>query len=201
MQISSTTGTSEAAPQSSAISPSSRAPGDGRCSAANKAPKTIIAYTAVLDRFGRYLAEQGMPTNVAGLSREHIEQYIADSLTAHKAATVALAARVLHIFFAWLVEEVKWPRSPAERVKPPAIPGKSPRRSSRLTTYVSCSRRARARTLLGTPRPRDDAHAAGYRHARAGELLGLSVKDVDLDQNVSFVMGKGRRPRACPFGR
>jgi integrase len=35
---------------------------------------------------------------------------------------------------------------------------------------------------------------------RRAEIAGLKVEDVDLDQQVAIVMGKGRRPRACPFG-
>lgn len=36
---------------------------------------------------------------------------------------------------------------------------------------------------------------------RLDELAGLTVGEVDLDQDVAVVVGKGRRPRACPFGR
>src|SRR5260370_30002217 len=35
---------------------------------------------------------------------------------------------------------------------------------------------------------------------RRAELLGLSVEDLDLDQDIAIVLGKGRRQRACPFG-
>ncbi len=35
---------------------------------------------------------------------------------------------------------------------------------------------------------------------RRAELLGLRVEDVDLDQDVAVVLGKGSRERACPFG-
>jgi site-specific recombinase XerD len=35
---------------------------------------------------------------------------------------------------------------------------------------------------------------------RSSELASLSVTDIDLDQDVAVVLGKGRRPRACPFG-
>ncbi|MGC8635413.1 MAG: tyrosine-type recombinase/integrase, partial [Candidatus Limnocylindrales bacterium] len=35
---------------------------------------------------------------------------------------------------------------------------------------------------------------------RRAELAGLRVADVDLDQDVALVLGKGRRPRACPYG-
>jgi site-specific recombinase XerC len=36
---------------------------------------------------------------------------------------------------------------------------------------------------------------------RRAELLGMVLDDVDLDQDLIFVLGKGRRERACPFGR
>jgi site-specific recombinase XerD len=35
---------------------------------------------------------------------------------------------------------------------------------------------------------------------RRGELAGLTVDDIDFDMDVAQVLGKGRRPRACPFG-
>jgi integrase len=35
---------------------------------------------------------------------------------------------------------------------------------------------------------------------RRAESLGLRVADVDFDQDVAVVLGKGSRPRACPFG-
>jgi integrase len=35
---------------------------------------------------------------------------------------------------------------------------------------------------------------------RLSELANLKVGDVDLDARVAIVIGKGRRPRACPFG-
>ena len=35
---------------------------------------------------------------------------------------------------------------------------------------------------------------------RLAELANLGLEDLDLDQDVAIVDGKGRRPRACPFG-
>ena len=35
---------------------------------------------------------------------------------------------------------------------------------------------------------------------RLDELSRLKVEDIDFDQNVAYVLGEGRRPRACPFG-
>ncbi len=36
---------------------------------------------------------------------------------------------------------------------------------------------------------------------RRAELAGLKVADVDFELGVAAVLGKGRRPRACPIGR
>ena len=33
------------------------------------------------------------------------------------------------------------------------------------------------------------------------EVAGLAVADVDFDADVRHVLGKGRRPRALPFGQ
>jgi integrase len=71
------------------------------------------------------------------------------------------------------------------------------------------------RLLLATCKPsKDDSDRAEFDKVRdaailrlfidtgmrAGELAALRVSDVDLDENVALVLGKGRRPRACPFG-
>jgi site-specific recombinase XerD len=36
---------------------------------------------------------------------------------------------------------------------------------------------------------------------RRSELAGLKVDDIALEHNLARVLGKGRRLRACPFGR
>ena len=33
------------------------------------------------------------------------------------------------------------------------------------------------------------------------KLTGLQLDDLDMDYNAAVVLGKGRRPRTCPFGR
>ena len=36
---------------------------------------------------------------------------------------------------------------------------------------------------------------------RRVECVGMTVDDVDLDQRMVWVLGKGHRPRALPLGR
>jgi site-specific recombinase XerC len=36
---------------------------------------------------------------------------------------------------------------------------------------------------------------------RLSELAGLTVDDLNMEADAAFVVGKGRRPRGCPFWR
>jgi site-specific recombinase XerD len=167
--------------------------------AGNKSPATIKTYLAALAQFSRFLAERGMPRTLQAIRREHIEAFIVALQDAgQRPATVSIAYRSLQPFFKWAVGEDEIGASPMERMTPPIVPEEPPAilRDEELKAILdACSgssfddRRDTAivRLLLDT----------GMRRA---ELAGLKVEDVDLDQQVAIVMGKGRRPRACPFG-
>ena len=59
-----------------------------------------------------FLAAQGMPLNVAALSREHIESFIADILSHSAPSTASIRYRALQQFFKWAVDEGEIPRFP-----------------------------------------------------------------------------------------
>ena len=40
-----------------------------------------------------------------------------------------------------------------------------------------------------------------YTGMRRTEITHLKLADIDFEPNVARMLGKGRRPRACPFGR
>ncbi len=166
--------------------------------ATNRAPSTIASYLRVGTAFLSYLREAGMPTTASAVSREHVESFIADLGDRVSAATVAKHYRSLQQLFRWLVEDGEIPRSPMERMRPPAVPEQpvavfTDEELSRLlaacrgNTFENRRDTAILRLLIDTG-------------IRAGELTGLAVADVDFDQDVAFVMGKGRRGRAVPFG-
>jgi site-specific recombinase XerD len=167
--------------------------------AANKAPRTIETYGDAVRLLGAFLAAQGMPLHVAGLSREHIESFIADTLSHSAPSTASIRYRALQQFFKWAVDEGEIPVSPMSKMRPPIIPESPPPvvSDADLTKLLKAcegkdflSRRdaAMLRLLLDT----------GMRRS---ELAGLKVSDIDFDHSVAVVMGKGRRPRACPFGK
>jgi len=166
--------------------------------ATNRAPSTIASYLRVGTAFLSYLREAGMPTAASAVSREHVESFLADLGDRVAAATTAKHYRSLQQLFRWLVEDGEIPRSPMERMRPPAVPEQpvavfTDEELSRLlaacrgNTFENRRDTAILRLLIDTG-------------MRAGELTGLAVADVDFDQDVAFVMGKGRRGRAVPFG-
>jgi site-specific recombinase XerD len=173
--------------------------------ATNRAPATIASYVKVGGAFAGYLAEHGMPTAASGVAREHVEAYLADlgERTSRRggsmaAATVAKHYRSLQQLFRWLVEDGEIARSPMERMRPPAVPEQpvpvlSDQELTRLllaakgSTFENRRDTALLRLLLD----------GGMR---AAEIIGLTLDDLDFEQDVIHVMGKGRRGRAVPFG-
>jgi len=167
--------------------------------AANKSPKTVETYLDSVTQFERFLTTRGMPTDVEAIAREHVEAWIEELLAKWKPATASVRYRALHSFFKYGVDEGELTRSPMERMTPPHVPEQP----------VAVLRDDEVRVLVATCSSRefedvrDKAiilmlYDTGMRRA---ELLGLETSDLDLDQQVAFVVGKGRRERACPFGK
>jgi site-specific recombinase XerD len=166
--------------------------------AARRSPRTIETYREGIDQLAVFLERQGMPVKVASIRREHVEAFMEELNARTKPATASNRFRALQQFFKFLVEEGEIDRSPMERMKRPAVPvepvpvlsGEDLRALLAACSGKSFEERrdtAIIRLLVDT----------GMRRA---ELLGLRVADVDFDQDVAVVLGKGRRPRACPFG-
>jgi site-specific recombinase XerD len=167
--------------------------------AENKAPRTIQTYLESLRRFAEFLADRGMPTDPTLVTREHVEAFIADLLARHKPATASNRYRALQTFFRWLVDEGEITTSPMAKMKPPHIPEQPPA----VLTEEELARLLKSCNGKEFADRRDTAFIrllvdTGMRRA---ELAGLRVEDIDFDHDVALVMGKGRRPRACPFGR
>lgn len=167
--------------------------------AENKALNTIRAYESTLRTFTAFLRDQGMPLDVANITREHVESYILHVLETSAASTAQQRYMALSRFFNWLTDEGEINVSPMYRMKPPQVPERSPDVLTdddlkRILTacqgsdFVDRRDMAIIRLLIDT----------GMRRA---EIAGLQVDDIDFDHNVAVVTGKGNRQRACPFGR
>ena len=167
--------------------------------AQNKAPRTLETYLESLDQFQRFLTSQGMPQSVADIRRDHVEAFIAHLLELWKPATASNRYRGLQAFFRWAVEEGEIKQSPLANMRPPNIPETPPA----ILTLDQIRQLLKACEGRGLEERRDTAvirlfFDTGMRRA---ELAGITVEDIDFETNVAVVMGKGRRPRPCPFGR
>ena len=167
--------------------------------ATNRSPRTVATYLDALAGLNAYLEAHGMPTQLRGIRREHLESFMEDLLRRVKPATASIRFRALQQFFKWAVDEDEIASSPMAKMAGPLIPEQPP---AVLTAE-------HVRLLLAACEGKDFASrrdAAIVRllldtGMRRGELAGLKVEDIDLDSNVALVLGKGRRQRACPFGR
>src|ERR1700687_1924230 len=67
--------------------------------AARKSPKTIRAYGEAAKQLLDYLRGAGMPTEVGGIHREHVEAFIANLLDIRSPSTAATRFRGLQQLF------------------------------------------------------------------------------------------------------
>jgi site-specific recombinase XerD len=162
-------------------------------------PATLSTYSTSVRQLARFLAERGMPTSPAVISREHVEAFITDLLERWKPATAHNRYRALNSFFRWLVDEGEVKASPMERMKPPRLPETPPPvlRDAELKRLLAvCSA---DKSFAGR---RDEAILTVFMDTgcRRGELLGLTLDSVDLDAGTLSVVGKGSRTRLVAIG-
>jgi site-specific recombinase XerD len=145
-----------------------------------------------------YFAERGMPDNPTHVTREHVEMFLAEFADTHKPATVQTRYKCLRLFFTFLLEEGEITKHPMANMKPPSIP----------ETPVPIFDKEQLEALLKVAdgkdfvARRDSAILRLFMDTgmRRGELAGLTVDNLDFEQDVAYVIGKGSRPRSCPFG-
>jgi site-specific recombinase XerD len=168
--------------------------------AVNLTPATQRAYLDGLTSLARFLTDAGMPTDVAAITREHVEAFITDQLARLAPASAANRYSSLRPFFAWLVAEGEITVSPMARMRKPKVPEHAPPiltdaelaailRACEGPSFDDCRDTALVRVFLSTG-------------ARLSEVANLrwtpdvpETNDVDLEATVVRVMGKGRRER------
>ena len=165
--------------------------------ARNLAPKTIKTYLEAAGQLADFVAAAGVQ-NAAEIERHHIEKFIAEQVETRSAATASVRFRALQQLFTWCLDEEELEVNPMGKMRPPVVPERP----------VPVLGEDKARALLkacagsGFVMRRDTAIVRLFLDTgmRLRELTKLRVDDVDLDDDVAIVTGKGRRPRSCPFG-
>lgn len=166
--------------------------------ARNRTESTIASYLRCGEALAGYLEAQGMPQAVGTIKREHLEAFFADLLDRVSAATTAKHYRSLQQLFKWLADDGEIERSPMERMHPPSVP----EQPVPILTDAELTRLVDACKGTDFDARRDTAIVRVLLDTgvRLGEIAGLKVADIDWETDTLFVMGKGRRGRAAPFG-
>ena len=166
----------------------------------NASPYTIKSYGEDLETLVDYLAESyGRPPKAEEISTLDLRGYVAAlSEAGYATSSVSRKLASTRSFFRHCQREGRCESNPAR-------PLRNPRRSHKLPHYLSTDEVGQ---LLEAPPndkmlgKRDRAiletmYSAGLR---VSELVGLSDGDVDLQEGIVRVRGKGRKERLAPIG-
>lgn len=168
---------------------------------------TVKAYTSDLDRYCAWLREQGiMEPN--GIARNHVEEYIAH-LDANGASVRSKARNLasIHEFHRFALAQHAVTDDVSAAVK-------APKGASTLPDVLTVDEVARLLDCMLVPAPdcamdvpnavllRDKAllefmYATG---CRVSEAVGTDLSDIDMDERVARLMGKGSKQRLVPVG-
>ncbi len=167
-------------------------------------PNTLSAYRRDLARWAAFLAEQGV-LRPADVREGQVSAFLAHlregddthpPLAASSAARTLVAVRGLHRFLAL---EGDLDVDPARAVSPPAPPARLPKAIS----VEDVERLLEAASVGDTPSALRDRALLEVLYgtgARISEAVGLDVDDIDADDGVVRLRGKGGKERLVPVG-
>jgi site-specific recombinase XerD len=181
--------------------------------ASGKSAQTVDWYTGVIARYAEWIVAQKLEPALGSFTLEHVRAYIValQGLRArelHPAqpmenrplsdATINSYVRALHAFSSWLYEEGYTQAPVLARLKAPRMTQKTqPILTEAEIAAIVCA--LNPRTEIGA---RDQAIFLLLLDTgmRAGELCGLRLPQLHLDDGYAIVLGKGRKERPIKIG-
>ena len=178
--------------------------------------QTVEAYTQAARQFLAFAARSGMPTALEAVSREHVEEWLLDLRERVSSGTELTRYRGLRRYFAWALDVDEIRVSPMERIHPPKhvdqpVPSLRMEDLARLlaahddasTEFERIRNTALLRVFMDTGLRLGELSGLRYRDPAAVALPGFERPDpgdVDLEQGLLTVTGKGGRRRTVPIG-
>ena len=165
-------------------------------------PHTVRAYTGDVEHLFAFAAASGR-VRLEEIDLAVLRAWLASMAAASMSrATLARRGAAARTFFAWAQRTGRIAVDPAMRLA-------SARATVTLPTVLGVESAAHLLDVAGTRA--DDGDPIHLRDwaalellyatgARIGELVGADVDDVDLDQRLLRVLGKGGKERVVPFG-
>jgi ketosteroid isomerase-like protein len=126
--------------------------------AMNGSPKTVKSYTDTTKGLCLFLVDNGMPTDVQHLTREHVETYMAFQVEHFRPKPAQIRFGDLQQFFRWAVEEREMSSSPMANMKRPLVPEEPPPvlTGEQLRLLLKAEAALRIFDYFGWPEPRTD---------------------------------------------
>jgi site-specific recombinase XerD len=166
--------------------------------AEKRSPNTRRLYGQAVTFFSRWLESQGREATLDELNRAAIREWLAVLSEDHEPGTVKIRYRGLFRFCVWLVNEEEITSNPMAKLSPPTLKMKPVPIISDddLTALLkACSGKefndkrdeALIRLLLDCG-------------LRVSEACGLRLDQLDLDQGMAIVKGKGSKVRPIYYG-
>lgn len=177
--------------------------------ARGKAPRTIASYLQVAGAFIDFQKERGRSLDALDVTLADCEHYLVHVRDNTSPANQAKHYRSLQQLWRWLVDvEEELPVSPMGKLGPPSVPTKPvaviPDDDVRAMLAVCTGRGFEARRDAAIIRVFFDTgmrngEMAGVRMEGALDEFGRPI-GIDWRYEVIHIVGKGSKPRACPFG-
>lgn len=166
--------------------------------ARRRSPRTITSYVSSGEQLCDWLDGAGLDSDPAAITGRVLEKYLADLSGRLAASTVAKHYRNLYQLFRWLVADGEIPVSPFESLSEPDVP----EQPVPIVADETLTRLVKACAGNGFEARRDTAliRLLIDTGMRVSECAGLELDDIDQAQFIAFVMGKGGRGRAVPYG-
>lgn len=165
---------------------------------------TARAYVGDIEKLARFVDPQGDPdATLARIELEDLRSWLAHMAMEGKSrTTLARRGASARSFFAWAHDEAHVSQNPAIRLAS-ARPSHTLPEVLSVPDVFAMLRIAQVRADDGDAIHVRDWAMAELLYAtgmRVGELCGIDISDIDLDERLVRVTGKGDKQRVIPFG-
>ncbi len=160
-------------------------------------PNTVTNYSVDLAQFAEYLELQGI-SDPAGVEAKTIRSWLREIMGyGYAKSSAARKLSSVRSWFAFLFEKRIVPEDPAKGIRGPKLPSRLPRALSREDADRLVTAGGEGEDALRDTAVLELMYGCGLRIA---ELVNLRWPDVDLDERMIRVFGKGDKERIVPFG-
>ncbi len=162
-------------------------------------PDTVRAYAGDLSQFREFWLDRLGGKPLERVDHDDVRDFLGLLLRGgYERRSAARKLSSVKAFFRYLVRCGRLPRSPARNVKGPRVEKKLPGFLTQFQVQQALELRGDSETELRNTAILETLYGSGLR---AGELVGLDIRDVDFRADTVRVRGKGGKERIVPLGR